>query len=133
MEQLFLSRQLVVSPNENEDRPIHESDALLPVQIHGEITATYHRLPLRTVKQVFVEVLTNDELKRKSRSKILNLDQVGLQSIGMSSDRLHFTCRSSMMIHIVVQRRHSSQHRRPHPNLLNMNRIIMKTSFSTKN
>jgi hypothetical protein len=66
----------VVSPNENEDRPVHESDALLPVQIHGEIDATYHRLPLRTVKQVFVEVLTNQEMNTKTKTKIPILDQV---------------------------------------------------------
>lgn len=70
------SVQLVVSPNENEDRPVHESDALLPVQIHGEISATYHRLPLRTVKQVFVEVLTNQEMTKKNKSKVTSLDQV---------------------------------------------------------
>jgi len=68
--------QLVVSPNENEDRPVHESDALLPVQIHGEISATYHRLPLRTVKQVFVEVLTNQEMTKKNKNKVISLDQI---------------------------------------------------------
>lgn len=66
----------MVSPNENEDRPVHESDALLPVQIHGEIDATCHRLPLRTVKQVFVEVLTNQEMNRKAKTKVPVLDQV---------------------------------------------------------
>ncbi len=55
---------------------MHESDALLPVQIHGEIDATYHRLPLRTVKQVFVEVLTNQEMNKKTKTKIPVLDQV---------------------------------------------------------
>lgn len=68
--------KLVVSPNENEDRPIHESDALLPVQIHGEIDATYHRLPLRTVKQVFVEVLTSQGIHKKSKTKTPIVDQV---------------------------------------------------------
>ena len=66
----------MVSPNENEDRPVHESDALLPVQIHGEIDATYHRLPLRTVKQVFVEVLTSHEMHKKSKTKTPVLNQV---------------------------------------------------------
>ncbi|CAF4945180.1 unnamed protein product [Rotaria socialis] len=68
--------KLVVSPNENEDRPVHESDALLPVQIHGEIDATYHHLPLRTVKQVFVEVLTSQQMNKKNKSKIPVLDQI---------------------------------------------------------
>ncbi|CAF0953179.1 unnamed protein product [Adineta steineri] len=68
--------KLVVSPNESEDRPVHESDALLPVQIHGEIDATYHRLPLRTVKQVFVEVLTNQEMNKKNKTKTPVLDQL---------------------------------------------------------
>ena len=68
--------QLVVSPNENEARPVHEPDALLPVQIHGEIDATHHRLPLRTVKQVFVEVLTNQEINKKTRANVPILDQV---------------------------------------------------------
>lgn len=67
---------MIVSPNENEERPIHEPDALLPVQIHGHITATYHRLPLRTVKQVFVEVLTNQEMNKKIKTKISPVDQV---------------------------------------------------------
>ncbi|CAM4756251.1 unnamed protein product [Rotaria magnacalcarata] len=68
--------KLVVSPNENEDRPVHESDALLPVQIHGEIDATYHYLPLRTVKQVFVEVLTSQQMNKKNKSKVPVLDQI---------------------------------------------------------
>ncbi|CAF2979713.1 unnamed protein product [Rotaria sp. Silwood2] len=68
--------KLVVSPNENEDRPVHESDALLPVQIHGEIDATYHQLPLRTVKQVFVEVLTSQEMNKKTKTKVSTLDQI---------------------------------------------------------
>ena len=55
---------------------MHESDALLPVQIHGEIDATYHRLSLRTVKQVFVEVLTNEEMNKKTKTKTPVLDQV---------------------------------------------------------
>ena len=55
---------------------MHESDALLPVQIHGEIEATYHRLPLRTVKQVFVEVLTSEEIQKKSKRKTSLIDQV---------------------------------------------------------
>ncbi|CAF4541304.1 unnamed protein product [Rotaria sp. Silwood2] len=68
--------KLVVSPNENEDRPVYESDELLLVQIHGEIDTTYHQLPLRTVKQVFVEVLTSQEMNKKTKTKVTSLDQV---------------------------------------------------------
>jgi hypothetical protein len=46
------------------------------VQIHGEIDATYHRLPLRTVKQVFVEVITNQEMKKKTKIKVPVVDQI---------------------------------------------------------
>lgn len=68
--------QLLVSPNENEDRPVHEPDALLPIQIHGQIKATYNRFPLRTVKNVFVEVLTNQDIKKKSKKQTNNVDEV---------------------------------------------------------
>jgi hypothetical protein len=87
-----------VSPNENEDRPVHESDALLPVQIHGEIDATYHRLPLRTVKQVFVEVITNQEMNKKTKNKVPVLDQVIYFNVSNFTSMIYF--RLPMIIHI---------------------------------
>ncbi len=98
---------MVVSPNENEDRPVHESDALLPVQIHGEIDAAYHRLPLRTVKQVFVEVLTNQEMNKKTKTKVPVLDQVIYFDVFC---RTFMICsRLPMIIHIEELKLHFSQ------------------------
>lgn len=98
---------MVVSPNENEDRPVHESDALLPVQIHGEIDATYHRLPLRTVKQVFVEVITNQQMNKKSKTKVPVLDQVIHLNIFYFTFIIEF--RLLMIIHIAERRLHFFQ------------------------
>jgi len=46
------------------------------VQIHGEIDASYHHLPLRTVKQVFVEIVKNQDIHKKTKNKTQIVDQV---------------------------------------------------------
>ncbi len=86
---------------------MHESDALLPVQIHGEIDATYHQLPLRTVKQVFVEVLTNQEMNKKTKTKVPILDQVIYFIIHRDFYDLIF--RLQMIIHIEERKHHFFQ------------------------